>query len=86
MDPSGALDERDGDAEADGFDDFYRLSEAARIRAHRLARATRLGFEPDAAEELADLKGGDGWPVDLHRLAWMLERGCTHEVALAVVL
>lgn len=68
-------------------DELHELEEALRavaepvVFAWRLEVALRLGFDEDAAAELADSR------VDLHDLdRRLLRRGCAHDVALLIVL
>ena len=52
--------------------------EALNVRTWRVEQLRRLGLPPFVAETFADL-------VDWHALAYLVERGCSPELALEIV-
>lgn len=57
------------------------VSELERIESWRLERLERAGYPPDAAAQLAARHD-----VDLHSAVQLIERGCTVEVALRILV
>ena len=56
------------------------------LEEYRLGRFLELRFSWEEAKRLAEGRGPDGWPVSIHAVARMLEAGCSHQLALRIVL
>lgn len=56
------------------------------LEEYRLGRFLELRFTLDEARELSEGRGPDGWPVSIHVVEKMLEAGCTHALAMQIVL
>lgn len=56
-------------------------TELERIERWRLEMLERAGYSRDAAEELASRHD-----VDLHAAIELVERGCSHDIALRILL
>jgi hypothetical protein len=62
-------------------DVIYEETEAARIERWRAEALERGGYDSEAAAELARRQD-----IDLHRAVELLERGCSAELALQILL
>jgi hypothetical protein len=60
---------------------LYEETELERIERWRVEELERAGYEPHAAARLAAAKD-----VDLHLAIALLQRGCTIELALRILL
>jgi len=58
-----------------------RETESERVMRWRTERLERAGFPPEAALALAERA-----EVDLHRAVGLIDRGCSVETALAILL
>lgn len=53
---------------------------------YRLGRFLELRFTYSESKLLAEGRDSDGWPVSIHKVEKMLEAGCTHQLAMQIVL
>jgi len=60
---------------------IQKETEAERIERWRAEELERAGYEPAAAGRLATARD-----VDLHLAVGLLRRGCSHELALQILL
>ncbi len=61
--------------------DLQIETEAERIERWRYEALLRAGYEPSAARRIAEHQG-----IDLHHAVGLLERGCSPELAVAILL
>lgn len=57
-----------------------------RVHAHRMEVFQGMGFTEAQSQRLTTAQGDDGWPLDTHRVKKILAMGCTHRLALKILL